>query len=247
LYKKNVIINHNITFTSDHNLQLKYNGKIFVNEGAILTVTNNMKIRWRGQLEINGGQVQVGTHTMYNYGKLIINDGLFTKDGSFVNKKDVILSNGCVLLTSGNFYNDEDVEGDGAIKVENGDIDNDEDWSNGVIYYFSGSGHGLPGSPSTEQEVDEVCLCNVGNCDIVPGYPAEPKVNDIIGTTSVMIIFSCAAPFRPSLLIRKNRRITFTTRPSAAFAHRSSRYCSTVDSTCRLKISIVTFATSFMH
>ncbi len=88
-----------------------------------------------------------------NQGNIELTNALMLKDGNFINDSQFLLSNACVQLTDGNFKNNGTVSGLGSIKTEDGNINNSGTWDANVIYFYSGSGSGLPGSPSTEAEV----------------------------------------------------------------------------------------------
>ena len=189
-----VTINHSITYTDNSPIKLLNNGELIIGNNASLTISSNLNIDDDGVLTVTNGQIHIGPSVLNNEGVINLTNALLTKNGNIVNDGDINLNNACIHVLSGNFNNDEEVNGTGGVKVLSGNINNDEDWSPNVIYYFSGNSSGLPGSPSTEEEVDAFCECLVINCDIIPGYPENSKYNGIIGSA----LFSLANNFDPA-------------------------------------------------
>ncbi|MBT8235348.1 MAG: hypothetical protein KJO04_04075, partial [Bacteroidia bacterium] len=186
-----VTINHTITYQNNSPIKLLNNGELFIGNNATLTISSNLNIDDDGVLDVTNGVIDIGPSVLNNEGVINLTNALLTKNGNIVNDGVINLNNSCIHVLSGNFNNDEDVNGTGGIKVLSGNINNDEDWSSNVIYYHSGNGSGLPGSNSTEEEVDAFCECLLVNCDIIPGYPGDPKVNELIGNA----LFSLANNF----------------------------------------------------
>ena len=177
-----VEINHDIIYSSNSPIILNNKGKLIVSNNAKLSTASNINVNSGGELIANQGQIQIGPGVLNNLGLIQLTNALLLKDGNVVNDSQIVLANACVDLIDGNFNNNNTVSGVGSVKTSSGNINNNGSWGQDIIYYFSQNSSGLPGSPSTIEEVDAVCECVLLNCDILPGYPPNSKVDEIIGS-----------------------------------------------------------------
>ena len=191
-----ITINHDINYTSNNPIKLKNRAKLYVFNNAKFTTVSNINLDAGSALVVEQGTIEIGPGVLKNQGTVQLTNALMLKNGNFVNDSELLLSNACVQLINGNFLNNGTVSGLGSIKTENGNINNSGTWDPNVIYFYSQSGSGLPGSPSTEAEVLAVCECVLINCDILPGYPPNSKVDEIIGSalTSLTLNYNPAEP-----------------------------------------------------
>ena len=177
-----ITIKHNINYYSNNPIKLGRNGNLLVINNAVLITASNINVDVEGLLSANQGQIIIGPGVLNNSGRIELINAILTKDGNVVNDSEMALSNACVNLTDGNFVNNNILTGSGGIKTLNGNINNFGTWAIDIIYFYSRNGSGLLGALSTIDEVDERCECALINCDILPGYPPNSKVNKLIGS-----------------------------------------------------------------
>ncbi len=192
-----ITINHDIFYASNSPIKLKNKAKLYIFNNAKFTTVSNINLSPGGLLVVDQGEIEIGPGVLKNQGNIELTNALMLKNGNFLNESQLLLSNACVQLTDGNFKNNGTLSGLGSIKTEDGNINNNGTWDANVIYFYSGSGSGLPGSPSTESEVAAVCECILINCDILPGYPPNSKVFEIIGS-ALTSLFNSYNPGDPT-------------------------------------------------
>ena len=149
---------------------------------ATLATLSNINVGTEGVLSANQGQIKIGPGVLNNYGRIELINAILTKNGNVVNESEMVLSNACVNLTDGNFINNNLFTGSGSVKTLNGNVNNFGTWSVDILYFTSRNSSGVPISPSTLEVVDKRCECVLINCDILPGYPPNSKVNELIGS-----------------------------------------------------------------
>jgi hypothetical protein len=194
-----ITINHNIFYNSNNPIKINRNGHLRIFENALLTTISNINVNTGGKLTVLQGQINIGPGILNNDGQINLTNAILTKNGNVVNNASITLQNACVNLTEGNFLNKNSLLGVGSIKALNGNINNSGTWSADVLYYTSRNSSGIPINPSTLDEVDEVCACVLVNCDILPGYPTNSKVNELIGSalTSLATNYDPEQPTQP--------------------------------------------------
>ncbi|MGK0322526.1 MAG: hypothetical protein ACJAR4_000549, partial [Psychroserpens sp.] len=192
-----ITITHDIVYNSSNPIKLKNNSELVVLNNANFITMSNINVNPGGLLLVDQGGIEIGPGVLKNRGTIQLTNAVMIKNGNFINDSQLLLSNTCVRLTDGNFLNNGAVSGLGSIKAENGNINNSGTWDASVIYFYSQSGSGLPSTPSTEAEVTAVCECILINCDILPGYPPNSKVDEIIGS-ALTSLFDSYTPGDPT-------------------------------------------------
>lgn len=165
-----VTINHDITYNGTSNITLRNRGILTV-QGATFDNQGNLNIRSGGSLIGIDASIIIGPGILNNDGSVTLTNSLMTKNGNVVNNGIIELNSSCITLLSGNFNNNNTLLGVGGLKVLSGNAKNSGTWSTGISYYLADGGTDLPGTPSTQEEVDEVCRCAVSNCDIEYATP----------------------------------------------------------------------------
>lgn len=177
-----VTIKHRILYSSNNPIKINRNGSLIVLNNAIFSTVSNINVNTAGNLTVTQGQIDIGPGILNNDGQITLTNAVLTKNGNVVNNASITLQNACISLTEGNFLNKTTLSGSGSVKALNGNINNSGTWSIDVLYYTSRNTSGVPGSQSSVEEVDAVCACVLINCDILPGYPPNSKVNELIGS-----------------------------------------------------------------
>ncbi|MFT6127800.1 MAG: hypothetical protein ACJAVA_002295, partial [Flavobacteriaceae bacterium] len=186
----NITINHTIFYNSNNPISLDNKATLTIGNNAKLTTISNINISAGSSLTVNQGQIEIGPGVLNNLGTITLTNALMFKNGNIVNDGQIIVSNACVELINGNFVNNNTISGVGSVKTLNGNINNFGIWGIDIIYFFSQNGSGLPGSLSTLEQVTKICECILTNCDILPGYPPNSKVNEIIGSALTSLVLN---------------------------------------------------------
>lgn len=177
-------------------VEIREGGKMQLATGISMTVNNG------GNLILNGGDFAGGqvtdenagptkepAATLYNEGRIEVNQGNLVFRGDLLNWRYIGLDGGCLFISEGKFENHRTVEGTGTVKVANnylGHLINEGSWDVQVAYCASGfQDNRLPGFPQCKL-VDEQCGCAIVKCeepqDIIPGYDPTTRNEDIIGS-----------------------------------------------------------------
>jgi hypothetical protein len=172
--RSRVTVKHDITYNANSNITVRNRGVLIVS-GATLTNNSNLEVSSGGTFIADKAEVLIGPGILNNNGVIELTNSLVTKDGNVINNGEITLVNSCFSLVSGNFNNNKLLEGVGGVKVLSGNASNSGSWSPDILYFLANNGSGLPGSPSTQEEVDAVCQCALVNCDIEYAYDFEFK------------------------------------------------------------------------
>ena len=160
-----VTINHEVQYTSNPPVSVENRGQLIVN-GVTFDNNSNLNIAAGGTVRASGATIKIGPGVLNMNGALFLTNSIMEKDGNVVNNATITMDNACFSLISGNFNNYGTLSGVGGVRVLGGNINNPGSWPSEILYYFANNSSGLPGAPSTQEEIDEVCLCALTNCDI---------------------------------------------------------------------------------
>ncbi len=165
-----VTINHDVTYFSNQPIEIRNNGTLIVND-ATFDNRSNLNVNSGASVQLNKAILLIGPGVLNMNGELIATNSIIETDGNYVNNGSSTLDNSCVTILSGNFNNFGTLSGIGGVKVLSGNLNNSGSWSADILYFYSNNGSGLPGSQSSQEEIDEVCRCALSNCDIEYATP----------------------------------------------------------------------------
>ncbi|MCB0586918.1 MAG: hypothetical protein KDD06_16550, partial [Phaeodactylibacter sp.] len=181
IQNSNVIIRHDIHYSSNIPVRVLKKGSVTILDGAKFTLDSKITIYKTGSLAISNGALEAEYGVINEKGDVILENALLQANANVLNKGDLTLSNSCIDLFDGNFINTTSLDGQGSVRTRDGNVINAGAWSPDVSYCASGITYNVPVAEDCGA-TDGLCNCLITNCDILPGYSPTIKVNNPTGS-----------------------------------------------------------------